>query len=291
MEALVDRMVDPVSRAYRYRLARRMLPLVVPLGITPNAVSVLHFSVATLAAGLIAWGAGTARLAACVLIETKFVLDCLDGVLARATGAATPDGRTCDALADASAYVVVCLAIVHHLHVADPAFPAVAAAAGAIAVGGVMAWSHDFYFRRIASALRSRRDGIVADLAWRVGALDTRPQSFVTRFGYAFDRGQVAVLEAPTIWSVPARLWSQPDSTSSADEIARLAERATSTRGRRVLLLIGLLSGDNALAILNVGVAIGSPGAALLVVCGVGASIALVAIVACRRVLWSPEAE
>jgi phosphatidylglycerophosphate synthase len=78
--------------------------LVAPLEhtrVTPNQITLLSLLVFLMAAGLLVLAPGTSGLtAAVVVIELSYVLDCVDGQLARLRGASSPVGAHFDFLMD-----------------------------------------------------------------------------------------------------------------------------------------------------------------------------------------------
>ena len=90
-----------VAALFAGRTARRLIPAARALGLSPTAVTMLSFATTLVAAALVAGrpfaGAG---IVAAILVEVGFLLDCLDGQLARATGRASDFGRYVDSLTD-----------------------------------------------------------------------------------------------------------------------------------------------------------------------------------------------
>jgi hypothetical protein len=77
------------------------------LGVSPNAVTVLSMVLGVVAAGLFALGSRPALVAGALVLHAAFTLDCVDGQLARYTGAFSALGAYLDAVFDrAKEYVV-----------------------------------------------------------------------------------------------------------------------------------------------------------------------------------------
>lgn len=90
-----------VAAVFAGRTAYRLIPVATSLGLAPLHVTAASFGATLAAAALIARGAGAAEgVIAAILIECGFVLDCLDGQLARATGRASDFGKYVDSLTD-----------------------------------------------------------------------------------------------------------------------------------------------------------------------------------------------
>lgn len=106
---------EPLNRRLIHPLSRRLVTLLIPTGITPNAVSVFGVVAAGAAAaayaatpfGLVAWPIGA--LVGFALHLGWHVLDGADGDLARRTGRSSPSGEIVDGICDYLAHFVVYL--------------------------------------------------------------------------------------------------------------------------------------------------------------------------------------
>src|SRR6185503_793923 len=87
-----------VAVLFASRVAVALLPLARGAGISPNAITGASFVLASLAAVLLAAGGWGGTVATLVL--AGFVLDCLDGTLARATARSSDFGRWLDSITD-----------------------------------------------------------------------------------------------------------------------------------------------------------------------------------------------
>ncbi len=151
--ALADVMTDPLNRFYRYKVAQALLPLAMKTPVTPNQITFAHTAVGVTAAAFVAQGTNTGLIVAFVLSEVRMILDCLDGVVARAKKMSSPYGRTLDELGDAAAWLAICAAMFIHVHNRNPEVPAAAVLLSMMLMGALMAWGYDFYKRKFASAL------------------------------------------------------------------------------------------------------------------------------------------
>ena len=99
---------DPLYRYFYHPLARRLARMLVPTGISPNAISVAGTLVVWAAAWVyasVAWPIGA--LAGFALHMAWHVLDGADGDLARLTGKASATGELVDGVCDYSAQVML----------------------------------------------------------------------------------------------------------------------------------------------------------------------------------------
>jgi phosphatidylglycerophosphate synthase len=113
---LADRLADPLNRFVRYPLARALAPAALKTPLQADHVTFAHFTLGLAAAAMVYDGRSGALPWA--MLEARMVLDCLDGVLARARGTSSARGRANDELADATAFLALVLAIAARAH--DP---------------------------------------------------------------------------------------------------------------------------------------------------------------------------
>lgn len=252
---------DPLNRFYRYPVARALVRVAGRLPVTPDHVTVGHTVAGIAAAALVTSGAHP--LLAFALLELRMILDCYDGVLARAKGLSSPRGRALDELGDAIAYVALVAGIAVRVHRAQPDY-ALGLAAALLAIGGFAAHAHDFYKRRLTSALRGAPDAVAAELEAKRALVAAGRADALTRFGVCFDAWQVRLFDA-----------------RSAPE--RLRARAATRSVRALRVAVSLLAWDNALAILNVGVLFDRVLVASIAAIAFGAFMLLVTFVCAHR--------
>jgi phosphatidylglycerophosphate synthase len=108
-DELAQRLADPLNRAVRYPAARALARLVLKTPIQADHVTLAHLAVGLVAAALVLRGA--TGVLPWALLEARMVLDCLDGVIARARGTASPRGRSNDELADAAGFMALVVAV------------------------------------------------------------------------------------------------------------------------------------------------------------------------------------
>ncbi len=82
------------------RLSRRITPVALRLGVTPNQITAASFAVGLGAAACFAGGARGWLVAGAVLMQVSLLADCVDGEVARYTRRFTPFGAWLDAATD-----------------------------------------------------------------------------------------------------------------------------------------------------------------------------------------------
>lgn len=234
------RLEDPLNTHYRYPLALHVTRLLLRTRVTPNQVSLSQPPLAAVAGYLVARGDAPSLIAAAVVFELRSVLDCVDGTLARARRAASPDGHAIDAMADWLSVALLFAGVAVHLHGHPPPGWSGAATLGVVALslaqGALRSFAFDYFktkyigiYERGADsgvdALRQRARTIGED-ASRLG----RVELFILRFGH-----RVFELER-----------FDPDRTRplSREAIDRMVADGDGPRARGIAFLWSVSSGD-----------------------------------------------
>ena len=190
--ALAEHLDDPLNRYYRYPAARALLRVAGGLPLRPDHITYIHTTTASLGAAVMAVSTTrTAMVVSFLLLEIRMILDCYDGVLARAKKLSSPRGRTLDELGDAVAYIAICIGMNIHLHRAHPDTPVqlfVLLGMVILAAGAMSGHAYDFYKRRVGSALKDGRDAIAEELDQKHELVRAGTAKWITRFGIWFDR-------------------------------------------------------------------------------------------------------
>ncbi len=241
LDAIIESTSDPPNRFYRYPAARALLPVLGRISwLTPNHVTYVHIAIGLSAASIVAFTHGKGWLLfAFALCEVRMILDCFDGVLARARGSSSPFGRALDEIADSIAFITLMCAMNHRLQ---------AGAVGllltctTLACGGLSANAWDFYKRKITFALRDGKDGVLDELRQKRELIERGKGTLLGYWGVYFDCFQVLLYEVR-----PLR----------GDAVSVIRARANDPQFRRFASLLSLLSFDNGLGILHLGVLTG----------------------------------
>lgn len=242
---LAENLDDPLNRYYRYPAARALLRVAMGLPLRPDHVTYIHTTCGVIGAAIMAFGAGRASLiAAFVLLEVRMILDCYDGVLARAKKLSSPRGRTLDELGDAVGYIAICFGMGIRVYRTRPEVgfsiaETVGFGAVVLAMGAMSGHAYDFYKRRLGSALKEGRDAIAEELEQKNELVRSGRAKWITRFGIWFDRWQVRLYEPHY---------------AGGDAVGAVLSRAHRGGVRFLVRLIGFLSWDNVLGLISLGV-------------------------------------
>jgi hypothetical protein len=240
VDAIIESTTDPLNRFYRYPAARALLPVLGRLPITPNQVTYAHIVCGLAAAALVAFTRAPIWLViAFALCEVRMILDCFDGVLARARGTSSPFGRALDEIADSIAFITLIVAMNIRI---DTGLSGKVLVCFTLGFGGLCANAWDFYKRKITTALREDRDGVVEEIREKKKLVESGKAGFLAFWGVYFDSFQVLLYDV------------RPKNDTAVHVIRA---RAGDPSFRRFAALLAFLSFDNGLFILHVGVLLG----------------------------------
>lgn len=246
VDAIADGMVDPLNRFYRYPAARALLPILGGLPLTPNHVTYLHTAMALFAAWLAYVGSHREWIIAFFILEARMILDCYDGVLARAKKLSSPYGRALDEIGDTLGFIALMIAITVRMYRVHHTWLVVLLTCTVLAFGGLCANAWDFYKRKVTFALRDGRDGTSDELAEKKAAIANKTGGALAYWGVYFDRFQ--------IW-----LYDRRDHAEDEHVVDTIRGRARQTPWvRRFARLIAFVSWDNGLFIVHFGLLTGA---------------------------------
>jgi phosphatidylglycerophosphate synthase len=240
-DAIIDSTIDQPNRIYRYPAARALLPILGRISwLTPNHVTYAHILIGLVAAAIVAFTVGKLwLLLSFVLCEVRAILDCFDGVLARARKSSSPFGRALDEIADTIAFVALICAMTHRLELG---VRGVLLTCLTLIFGGLSANAWDFYKRKLTAALRDGKDGVLDELRQKKALIESGKGTFLGYWGIYFDGFQILLYEVR-----PA----------NGDPVSVIRRRANDPQLRRFASLLSLLSFDNGVCILHIGVLTG----------------------------------
>jgi phosphatidylglycerophosphate synthase len=236
------RLEDPVSRFFRYPLARWIVRGLVRTSITPNQVTLVQPFLAAVAAWLIVSEERWRLLLAVAIFEIRSILDCVDGTLARAKNLSSPAGHAIDGLADWLSVLFLYAGIALHFQAHPPlhdpsraAFIAPGVLAAALLQGAMRSFASDYYKQKYVSIFARGRDATVESL--REKALALGPESGV------FARAEVLIGRIGHL--VFERAWLDPHGSGTAATEEQVRELRRQARSPLTRLILGLWSVSN----------------------------------------------
>ncbi len=278
--------VNPCDRLWRYPLGHAVVRAALRTPLTPNHVTIGHTLLGISTGFMIATGRPAWLVAAGLLYEVRSVLDCFDGVLARARKVASPYGRAMDQTGDFLSFAAMIIgsgvAIARTL--GAPAATVLVLVTSALSATCTLCW--DFYKRRFSSLLVDGRDEI-GD-AYRSLEAESR-----TRGGFAL--GFSLFLARAQLWFFdPAGVAGARTARDTADDatVQRLRQLADARDPglRRALLRVGASGGDTAIFILTVSIALTRPLEGFFAASVYCVAILVATVAASNRLLRVPAA-
>lgn len=264
LDALLDLTLCPADRLWRYPISRALVRPAMHVPVTPNHVTALHTLMAVLAGAIITTGTPRAFFVAGLLFEARAILDCFDGVLARAKNLASPTGRALDQLGDAIGFLslmgggFVCLSRAHGPVVAG----VIVLATTLVAASCTSAW--DFYRRSLSSLLRHGYDATEEEHLATLRACAARPVAALqmSRLMQAFQWGVLSPHPAPRLPEGDDRRDASLDAAAAhamtpLGQALQDAARRDDPDLRALLRRVGMVGGDNVILLLTVSLLLG----------------------------------
>jgi len=289
--SLLDLTTNPADRMWRYPLARMLLPAA-PSFLTPAHVTVFHTLMGVGAAVLVARATPTSLATAFVLFELRAVLDCFDGVLARARGLSSPIGRAMDQAGDSiafAAFVIAAGVSIGRVHGAVAGVGLAFFATLATACG-TACW--DYFRRRFTSLIEHGHDEVEEEYV-RVVAAHRAEGGFARWFARVVATYQFGMLNPRAMGRLNAEaartdgLVARAHDPEEALLAARLREmvRRDDPALRGALWQVGVSGGDSTFLMLTLAAGVGAMrnGFVLAVVLTLGCVVATT--VRCNRLL------
>ncbi len=291
VDELLDLTTNPGDRLWRYPIGRWAVRYVMDTPITPHHVTALHAAIGAATGFVIAQGTPRAWLLAGVMYEVRSILDCFDGVVARAKKLSSPMGRALDETADTIGFVslmggtAACLARVYGWATAI----AVVALCSMISASCTTAW--DFFKRRYTSLLKQGRDTTEEEFLalWR--DYDERP-GLSLWVAKAVATWQWLTLSPAAFQRLRARAargdYGTPGESAPPTPAARWLREAAARRDpelRSTLVRVGFVAGDNVILLLTVGLLLGQLLNVLPLAMAYGVALWTVTVVAANRLL------
>jgi hypothetical protein len=259
--------------------------------IRPNHITVFHTALGVAAGFVISVRTPRAFLCAGVMFEARAILDCLDGVLARATKRSSPLGRALDQLGDTIGFLslmaggLVCLARAHGWPLA------LATILITMPVSGSCSAAWDLYRRRFASLLRDGYDTTEEDHLAICRRYDERPMLslYVSRAISLWSWYTLGPQTMPRLRDrIARRDWPRPGFTPAKTELGlRLQEAAerNDPELRATLARLGIVAGDNIILLLTAGLLVGHYTQAFPVAIGWGVCVWAYTVASVNRYL------
>jgi phosphatidylglycerophosphate synthase len=294
---LIELTDNPADRLWRYPICKGLVKLALKTPVTPNQVTIFHGILGLATGAVISIGTPGAFVVAGLMYETRSVLDCLDGTLARAKKISSPFGRALDQMADAVGFLSlmagasVCLARQYGWGVAA----AVVVLTTVISSGCTTAW--DQLKRRFTSLIAQGYDSTEDDYVVLCRRYEERPvlSLWVSRAVSFVGILTLSPHSLPRLRErVAKRDWPHDGETRPVTTMGRTLQDAAARNDpelRGILLRIGVVAGDNLILLLTVGLLAGQYLLAFPIVMAWGLLVWIYTVVSVGRYLQGAERE
>lgn len=295
VDALLELTVNPADRLWRYPISNAIVKYVARAGIKPNHVTVLH-TVLSIAAGfVISVGTPAAFVIAGLMFETRSILDCLDGVLARATSQSSPFGRALDQLGDTIGFLslmggaLVCLGRIHGL------LAALVVVLFTMAISAACTTAWDLYRRRFTSLLRDGYDTTEEEYLTLCRRFEERPlvSLWVSKVVSLYAWYTLSPQTLPKLRErIAARDWPRDGQTFAVTATGRRLQDAAARNDpelRGSLQRLSIVAGDNIILVLTVSLLLGEYLRVFPIVMVWGVVIWVYTVVTISRYLYAAE--
>jgi phosphatidylglycerophosphate synthase len=246
------RLEDPMNRYYRYPVARWLVRGLLHTPITPNQITFAHPLFAALAGYLVTFDDPLHLALGALAFEARSILDCADGVLARAKNMSSPTGHAIDAAADWLGVVFLYIGIFWHFHLHPPtssAWSAYISTNGVLAVAlfqaATRSFAADYYKVKFCSIFETGQDETVEALRRKVLALGPA-SSFFAHFDVFI--GRMGHLSFEHEWFDAER----SRSSTTTDHVKHLVREENAPLTRLIALSWAISNGDAFLSLVIV---------------------------------------
>ncbi len=252
---LTQSLIDPLNRVYRLRVAAYLCKKLVTVPVTANEITVAHTLVGVSAAFMIYH---EQYLLAVLAYEVRTILDCLDGLLARAKNQTSAMGRTLDTIGDAITFNSLMLAGALRLIQDYRNYNAALITLGVFIFAFVTANSGTVYQlmkRKLGSIICKEVD--LVELGWREHYMNLKngQGGLIDRFGFWLDSVTIRIVSVEWYAKVLKRKDSSDWEAKAVNEAALMNELACITRKgefRQAVKATAYVGDGNILSVLSI---------------------------------------
>lgn len=254
-EHLLSLMTDFPNKFIYYPLANLLYYLVSRTPITPTQVTIGHILMAITGSFFLFRSYPGDLLLTFAFFQFRAILDCLDGTLARRKNMSSEIGRIIDNLGDAIGFVFLMAGFVAYFlkqgnFTGTQIFLLIFTT---LLVSGIMAQGTDFYRRKFAYALREDRDIISEEVSRKYHLIKSGQASPLLYWGYWNDWFQILVFAPASIKSLRAHIRQSEKPEEYRHDVERIRNNIDNPRMKLAMFTTAMMSGDNSVFILTLG--------------------------------------
>lgn len=250
----LSRLLDPLNRLYRHRIAKRIAQFLQKTPITANQVTFAHTCVGVTAASMVFF---KQYLLAVVLLEIRTILDCTDGILARLKNHSTALGRTLDTIGDGVTFNALMIGGALRMILDFPSyrpsliliavffFAMTAAHCGSV---------YQLMKRKLGSIILEQIDSVEREWREQAERVYGEPGSLISRFGYWLDTFTIRFVSEEWYEKIKKRRKAEDweaKALSDATTMNELARRTRSREFKNAVKFTAFVSDDNIFAVMS----------------------------------------
>lgn len=266
-ESLLPLMTDFPNKFIYYPLANLFYYPVSFTPLKPTHITLAHIVFAIIGSLLIVRGEKHDFLIAFFLFQLRAIFDCLDGTLARRKNLASELGRIIDNLGDAIGFIFLMIAFTFYLLQTGKAtkWETVIVIFLSVVVTAVMAQGTDFYRRKFSYAIKEGNDIISQEISRKYHEIKNNKGGPLLYYGYANDWFQIMIFMPGSLRSLRKHIRESNTPDEYIHDVNIIREKAGTYHSKMAMFVTALMSGDNAVFIITLGLLTPYPEYALLV--------------------------
>jgi hypothetical protein len=297
VDELLELTINPADRLWRYPICNAVVKYVAKTPLRPNHVTVFHTALSVAAGFVIAIGTPQAFVAAGVMFETRAILDCLDGALARATKQSSPFGRALDQMGDTIGFLslmggaLVCLTRLYGI------LAALVIVALTMLISALCTTAWDLYKRRFTSLMKEGYDSTEEDYLTLCRRFEERPMLslWVSKVVSLYAWYTLSPQTLPRLRErIANRDWPREGQSFAVTPTGLYLQEAAARNDpelRAMLRRLGIVAGDNIILMLTVSLLLGQYLLVFPIVMAWGLLIWICTVVPVSRYLYAATRE
>ncbi|MBC7395901.1 MAG: CDP-alcohol phosphatidyltransferase family protein [Bdellovibrionales bacterium] len=252
---MITKLLDPVNRLYRHRVAGVVAARLKNTPVTPNQLTLAHTLVGIFAAILIYF---SHYILAVACFEIRTILDSADGILARLKNQSSPLGRILDTIGDGISFNALMIAgamrIIQDFPTYQPSLILIIVFCFALTAAhcGVI---YQLMKRKITSILLKEVDTVETEWREHWMKVHSAHPGLLDRFGLWLDSFTIRFISEEWYEKLQRRLHRNDWSERALNDAVMMNELARTTRRRELrnaVRFTSFLSDDNIFAIMSI---------------------------------------
>jgi phosphatidylglycerophosphate synthase len=250
----LSRLLDPLNRLYRHRIAKKIANFFKNTPITPNQITFAHTCVGVGAASMVFL---KQYLLAVVLLEIRTILDCTDGILARLKNSSTPLGRTLDTIGDGVTFNALMIAGALRMILDFPSYRPSLILIAVFFFAMTAAHSGSVYQlmkRKLGSIILEQIDSVEREWREQAAKVYGEAGSGISRFGYWLDTFTIRFVSEEWYEKIKKRRKAEDweaKALSDATTMNELARRTRKKEFEKAVRFTAFVSDDNIFAVMS----------------------------------------